>query len=70
MESSRRDHLYNVAVQRAILKYNQNTYYPRFSFKLKTGIAFPKPGILFLLRRERKDFTTPDPKDFVFFLNL
>jgi len=42
MESSRRDLLNDVAGHRSILKNDQNTYYPRFSFTPKTGIAFPK----------------------------
>jgi len=32
-----------------MLKNNQNTHYPRFSFISKTGIAFPKTGVLFLV---------------------
>ena len=49
MESSRRDLLNNVAEHKSILKINQNTYYPRFSFTPKTRIKFPKTGVLFLL---------------------
>ena len=49
MESSRRDLSNDMAEHRPILKYNQNTYYPRFSFTLKTCIAFPKTSFLFLL---------------------
>jgi len=41
MESSRRDLLNDVAEHKSILKDNQNTYYPRFSFTPKTDIAFP-----------------------------
>jgi len=47
MESSRRDLLNDVAEHRSSLKNDQNTYYPRFSFTPKTGIAFPKTGVLF-----------------------
>jgi len=32
-----------------MLKNYQNTHCPRFSFTPKTGIAFPKTGVLFLL---------------------
>ena len=46
--SSRRDLLNDMAEHRFILKNSQNTYYPRFSTP-KTGIAFPKTGVLFLL---------------------
>jgi len=49
MESSRQDLLNDVAEHRSILKNNQNTYYPRFSFTPNIGIAFPKTGFLFLL---------------------
>jgi len=28
-----------------ILKNNQNTHYPRFSFKRKTGVELPKAGV-------------------------
>jgi len=41
----------DVAEHRSILKNYQNTYNPRFSFTPKTGIAFPKTGVLFLLCR-------------------
>jgi len=49
VESSRRDLLIDVAEHRSILKNDQNKFYPRFSFTPKTGIAFPKTGVLFLL---------------------
>jgi len=49
MQSSRRDLFNDVAEHRAILKNNRNTYYPRFDFIPKTGIAFPEMGVLFLL---------------------
>jgi len=49
MESSRRDLLNDMAEHRSILKINENTHYPRFCFTPKTGIAFPKTGVLFLL---------------------
>jgi len=42
MKSSRRDFSNDVGKHRSILKNNQNTYYPRFGFTPKTGIAFPK----------------------------
>jgi len=51
MESSRRDLLNDVAEHMSILKNDQNTHYPRFSFTPKTGIAFPLTVVLFLLRR-------------------
>jgi len=47
MESSRRDHLDDMAEHRPILKNNQNTYCPRFTFIPKAGIVFPKTGICF-----------------------
>jgi len=34
-------------VNRPILKNNQNTYFPRFGFKPKTGKAFSKTGFCF-----------------------
>jgi len=50
MGSSRlADLLNHVAEHRSTLKNNQNTYEPRFSFTPKTGIAFPKTGVSFLL---------------------
>jgi len=49
MESSRQDLLNDMAEQRSILKTNQNTYYPRFSFTPKTCVSFPKTGVSFLL---------------------
>jgi len=49
VKSSRRDLSNDMAEHRPILKNNQNTYYPRFSFTPKTGIAFPKKGVSFLL---------------------
>jgi len=42
MESLRRDLLKDMAEHRPILKHNQITYYPRFSFTPKTGIELPK----------------------------
>jgi len=42
MESSRRDLLNYAAEHMPILKNNQNSYHPRFSFTPKTGIAFLK----------------------------
>ena len=55
MESSRRDLLNDMAEHRSILKNNQNTYYPRFSFTPKTGKEV-KTGVSFSLRTA----TTPD----------
>jgi len=49
MGSSRRDLLNDGAENKSILKNNQNTYYPRFSFTPRIGIAFPETGVLFLL---------------------
>jgi len=46
-ERSRRELSNDVAEHRYMLKNYQNTYYPRFSFILKTGIAFPKTGAVF-----------------------
>jgi len=48
MESFRRD-LNGMAERRSILKTDQNTYYPRFSFTPDIGIELPKTGVLFLL---------------------
>ena len=47
MESSRRDSLNDMDEHRPILKNNQNTYYPRFGFTPKRGMAFPKTGFCF-----------------------
>ena len=49
MESSRRDLFNDMAQHTSTLKNNQNTYYFRFRFTPKTGIASPKTGVLFLL---------------------
>jgi len=49
MESSRQDLFNDMAERRPILKNNQNTYQPHLGFTPKTGIAFPKAGVLFLL---------------------
>jgi len=38
----------DVAEHRSILKNNQSTYHPRFSFIPKTGTVFPKAGVLFV----------------------
>ena len=47
-ERSRRELSIDVAEHRSILKEKfQNTYYPRFSFTPKTGIAFPKTRFCF-----------------------
>jgi len=46
MGSSRRDLSNDKAEHGLILKNDQNTYYLRFSFTAKTGIAFPKMGAL------------------------
>ena len=47
---SRRELSIDVAEHRTILKNNQNSYYPRFSFRSKTGIELPETGVSFLLR--------------------
>jgi len=47
MKRYRRNLFNGIAQHRPILKNNQNTY-PRFGFIPKTGIAFPKTGVLFL----------------------
>ena len=47
MESSRRDLSNDMAEHKPILKNNQNTYKPRYSFIPKSGIAFPKTGECF-----------------------
>jgi len=49
MESSRRDFSYDMAEHWPTSKSNQNTHHPRFGFTPKTGIAFPKTGVLFSL---------------------
>ena len=49
MESSRRDLSNDMAEHESILKNNQNTHYLRFSSTLKTGMAYPKRAVLFLL---------------------
>ena len=46
---SRRELPIDVDEHGSILKNHQNTYYPRFSVTPKTGIAFPKTGVLFFL---------------------
>ena len=45
MESSLRDLSNDMAEHRPVLKNNQNTYYHRFSFTPKTGVAFPQTGV-------------------------
>ena len=47
MEISRRDLFNDMAEHRQILKNNQNTYHPRFSFTLKSSVAFPEMGFVF-----------------------
>ena len=49
MKSSRRDRLSDKAAHRCILKNNQNTLDPRFSFTHGTGIASPETVVLFFL---------------------
>jgi len=53
MGSSRRDLLNDMVEIMATLKNNQNMHHPRFGCTPKTGIAFPKTGVLFLLRYAR-----------------
>ena len=48
-ERSQRELSIDVAQHKSSLKIYQNTYYPRFSFTPKTGTAFLKTGVLFLL---------------------
>jgi len=45
MKSSHRDLSNDVTELWSILKNNQNTFYPRFGFTLKTGIELPETGI-------------------------
>jgi len=47
MESSRRDLLIDVVVDRFIFKNNQMTISPFFSFIPKTGVGLPKIGVNF-----------------------
>jgi len=49
LKRSRRELSIDVAELRSILKNDQDTYYPRFSFTPKTGIELPETGVLFLL---------------------
>ena len=49
LESSRRDLLNDVAEHRSILKTDEKTHYPRFSFVPKTGLEVPKMSVLFIL---------------------
>jgi len=46
---SRRELSIDVAEPRSTLKTYPNTHYPRFNFITKTGIAFPKTRVLFIL---------------------
>jgi len=56
MESSRRDHLNDMAEHRPILKNNQNTYQTRLGF-------ITRNGVLFLLCREgSRNFDIKDHK--------
>ena len=48
---SRRELSIDVAEHRSMLKNYLNAHYPHFGFIPKIGIAFPKTGVLFLLRR-------------------
>jgi len=48
----RRELFIDVAQHTPILKSNQTTYYPRFSFTPKRGIELPETGVLFLHRNE------------------
>jgi len=49
VKRSRRELSIDVAEHKSVSKNGQNKYYPRFSFMPKTGIAFRKMGVLFLL---------------------
>jgi len=55
-ERSRRELSIDVAEHRSMLNNYQNKYYLRFSFTPKTGIAFRKTGVLFLLCTEITDY--------------
>jgi len=46
---SRRELSIDVAEHRVMFKNDRNALYPRFSFIPKTGTAFPKTEVLFLL---------------------
>jgi len=45
---SRRELSIDVADHRSMLKNNQNTYYPRFSFTPTTGMELPETSVLLL----------------------
>jgi len=60
-ESSRRELSIYVAEHRSTMKNNQNTYYPRFSFTPKPGIAFPKTGFHYTQRYRGLLFETSIP---------
>jgi len=47
MESSRRNLLIDMVVNRFILKNNQTTLSPCFAFMPKTGVGLPKTGVGF-----------------------
>jgi len=53
MESSRRDLFIDVSEPKSLLKTDENTFYPRFSFMPKTGKAFPKTGVCFYCEKSR-----------------
>jgi len=52
-ERSRRELSIDVAEHRSVLENDQNTLYLRFSFIPRTGLAFPKTGILLWLCSHR-----------------
>ena len=52
LKTSRRELSIVVAGRRSMLKNNENTHYPRFSFIHKTDIAFPKTRVcLYCVRK-------------------
>jgi len=58
MESSRQDLSNDMAERRSTLKNNENTFHPRFSFTLKTCLAFPETGFMFLLGERGEEGAT------------
>jgi len=49
LKTSRRELSIDVVEHKSISKNYQSMYHPRFGFTPKTGIAFPKTGVSFLL---------------------
>jgi len=67
MESSCRDLFNDMTELRPILKNDQNTYYARFGFTPKTGIAFPKMGVFTVSLRAYNDLFCGSIFEFVIF---